>query len=108
MVTKSHKALGTALHVVGSGRVLVPLAFILARGTGVEAILAETMGPAVIVHGATSWDDVGPRHGAGSTRRSDSGRVGAGRGDNDGAVGAIKTSVLGGEAGRELVPWSPW
>ena len=62
------------------------------------------MSPAVVVDRPTSWDDVGPRHhGAGGTRGGDNGRVGAGRRNNDGAVGAMKTSVLGGEDASSLL-----
>ena len=95
MTTTNHKALGAALHVAGSSRVLVPFSFILARATSVESVLAKTMGLAVLEHGAIIWNDVGTRHGASSARGSDNRRVGAGRGDKDGDVGAMKTSVLG-------------
>ena len=97
MAATSHETLGPALHVAGSGRVLVAFAFVLARGTGVQAVFTEAVSPAVVIDRPASWDDVGARHGASGTRRSDNGRVGAGRGHNHGAVGAMKTSVLGGE-----------
>ena len=88
----SHEPSGAALHVAGSGRVLVSLTFVLARTTGVDPVLVETVGSAVKEQNVASWDDVGTRNGVGSARR----------GDNGGAVGTVIVSVLGSELARAL------
>ena len=44
----SHDPVATAHHLVGSGGVLVAIAFVVASRTGVCAILAQSMGPAIV------------------------------------------------------------
>ena len=81
------EAIAAALHVVGSGGILVAIGFVLARAACVILVLAEAMGPAVevLASGGARWSGAGDGIGR------------CGLGDHDGAVGAMVAGGLRGE-----------